>query len=84
MDCLRDDGRKLSLDLCFTGWSSSWLVGAVVMILGAVPRWDGQFFCIGMDVDGFTYAVGKALEARLGPPWSMTWRVGDRRHGVVS
>lgn len=54
------------------------------MILGAVPRWDGQFFCIGMDVDGFTYAVGKALEARLGPPWSMTWRVGDRRHGVVS
>jgi hypothetical protein len=84
MDCLRDDGRKLSLDLCFTGWSSSWLVGAVVMILGAMPRRDGQFFSISMTVDGFSYAVRRALEGHLDPPWCMTLRVEDRRHGVAS
>lgn len=37
IDCLVD-GKRLSLCRCFTGWSSSWLVGAVVMILGAVHR----------------------------------------------
>lgn len=35
MECLRDEGKSLSICRCLTGWSSSLLVGAVVMILGA-------------------------------------------------
>lgn len=76
MDCLRDEGMNLSLFRCFTGWSRSLLVGAVVMIFGAVIDKGGEqsvplvhmslIFPWAIDP---TYAAGKAPEELPPGPW---------------
>lgn len=76
-------GRTLNLFFRFTGWSTSWLVGAVVMIVGARGVMVSCTTYVGVNRVAYV-EVWKALGERPVPPWRRIWKVADLTHDEVS